>query len=270
MAEVADCFRGGAYVLDERGRLRNDDAREAEVLRRRSPQRADAILETLRARPEGQELEALGEEIGRYRDPRWVEPLAALLSADSDLEQQRRAAFLLGVIGDPRAGDALLEALGRVHPTIKPAVLAALARLGDRRVEEPALDLLRNSSNLEVRRSAAQTLESGASEETLRALAAMLEEYPPLPVRIAIQGVLARHGFEGAKGFDLRELAENPRLRAQAEAEVESESDPLVRELRRSNLEASVKLGRMSPATKLLLSLWSLLRSIFFLFRIRS
>lgn len=75
------------------------------------------------------------EALGRAKSPLAVEPLLKLLADDSDVAVRQDAARALGEIGDSRAFEALLRAVGDIR--LRPAAVEALGKIGDRRAVGP-------------------------------------------------------------------------------------------------------------------------------------
>ncbi|RMF83541.1 MAG: NACHT domain-containing protein, partial [Nitrospirae bacterium] len=83
------------------------------------------------------------EALGKLGDPRAVEPLLQALG-DESRGVRRAAAEALGKLGDPRAVEPLLQALGDRYSDVRLAAAEALGKLGDPRAVEPLLQALRD------------------------------------------------------------------------------------------------------------------------------
>ncbi len=271
MAETADAYRSGAYFADPGGIMTVDEPKLAEVRRRHGEGRLEEVVEAVAAGPTAGELRSLRVEIEAFKDPRTVAPLIELL-AGGDPDQQWQAASLLGEIQDPRAiepllealdrapvtvaeaaataigqipsprsAESLLDALGRVRPRVQGSVALALARLGETRAEAPVLALALGGQSLEARCGAVAALRILGSEETLRRLEPVLEERPPLKLRIQILRALSDRRIGDHRPISFQDLRDDPELLAQARADAEAENDPAVRHARLQALELGLR-----------------------------
>ena len=76
--------------------------------------------------------------LGKLGDARAVDPLIEALGADSGYQTRLNAAEALGKLGDRRAIKALLRAVESDHDTVGEAARTALNRLGHNLVQENA------------------------------------------------------------------------------------------------------------------------------------
>ncbi|MCP4351284.1 MAG: hypothetical protein GY795_37950 [Desulfobacterales bacterium] len=88
-----------------------------------------------------------------------VEPLTVVLKdkVNNTYYVRERAAFILGKIGDPRATESLIEAMGDISDNVCISATWALGKIGDKNAVEPLIDSLNNSNEV-VRCSAANAL----------------------------------------------------------------------------------------------------------------
>ncbi len=93
----------------------------------------EALLDTLEDPASGLRDRA-AEALGKLKTPEAVEPLVRALQEPSDWRLLEYAAWALGEIGDPRAGDALLPLLEDGTGDVIDAARDALVKLGDRRI----------------------------------------------------------------------------------------------------------------------------------------
>jgi HEAT repeat protein len=163
-------------------RLRRlEDLKEvaAEVLGRTGDTRAVGPLIAVISQATGKQpdfrlhliLAAAVKGLGQLRDARAVPALAALLRppADGDYDLATEAAEGLALIGDRRAVEPLVRALGRLPGP----VAVALGQLGDARAVPPLLALLAvpDRSPWEARKAAVEALAKLGAVEAVRPLA---------------------------------------------------------------------------------------------------
>jgi HEAT repeat protein len=134
--------------------------------------------------------------------------LIAALAADSE-QLRRAAAFALGIVDGPRAGDALLEALRR-----KPDV-AVIEALGKLRVATAVDDLRRalHDPNDGVRRAAVTALGAIGTEPAVAALFEALKDPNPY-VRDAARNAIDRTGQPSRDVLEERGKSDAPQVRS--------------------------------------------------------
>ncbi len=93
----------------------------------------------------------------RLKRPEAVDLLLPLLK-EREAEVRRRAALVLGKLGDVRAVDALISALGDESPSVRREAILALVRIGDLKAVSPLKELLRREKEEEVREAAREAL----------------------------------------------------------------------------------------------------------------
>lgn len=92
-------------------------------------------------------------KLGRHA----LQPLISFLHSCPDEHLRERAARTLGLMGDPRAVGALVEALRDIHPRVRKAAAWALGRTGRRKGVEPLISCLEDPDG-EVSEEAAEAL----------------------------------------------------------------------------------------------------------------
>jgi HEAT repeat protein len=164
--------------------------------------------------------------LGVIGDTRAVEPLIEALKNDSDYDVREWVAFALGEIGDPRAIEPLIVALENDSDSeMRWRAADALGKIGDKCALEPLIKALENDSDYEVRLSAAGALSEIGDYRAVKPLIKALENDSDSTVRWQAAGVLGKIG-------DTRAL--EPLIKA-----LEKDSDSGVRG------EAAVALGEI-------------------------
>lgn len=80
-----------------------------------------------------------------------VDELCRAVIEDGNYKVRVQAALVLGKLGDPRAVQPLIKALGDQNKTVRGIAASALGQLGDALAVEPLRDLLRHESDSFVR-----------------------------------------------------------------------------------------------------------------------
>jgi HEAT repeats len=80
-----------------------------------------------------------------------VDELCRAVIDDGNYKVRVQAALVLGKLGDPRAVQPLIKALGDSNKTVRGIAASALGQLGDAAAVEPLRDLLRHESDSFVR-----------------------------------------------------------------------------------------------------------------------
>jgi cell wall assembly regulator SMI1 len=126
--QIAECFERGAYFIRS-GLVYNDPTLEAEILRRRlePPPDIGRLIKDVASRTQPAASLAF-DLIRRLCFPESVSPLIGLLS-HQDAPVRRRAALLLGILGDPEAVQALRAATEDSDPSVRTAASGALDAL---------------------------------------------------------------------------------------------------------------------------------------------
>ena len=91
-----------------------------------------------------------------------VDELCRAVLEDGNYKVRLQAALVLGKLGDPRAVQPLIKALGDQNKTVRGIAASALGQLGDAAATDPLRDLLRRESDPFVR---------GQAEKAIAALA---------------------------------------------------------------------------------------------------
>ena len=99
---------------------------------------------------------SMADTLGKIGDPRAVEPLISALGDEAVVRSAATSA--LGKIGDPRAVEPLISALGDEDEGFRCEAAAALGEIGDPRAVEPLTRALEDESEW-VRETAAEALE---------------------------------------------------------------------------------------------------------------
>jgi len=92
-----------------------------------------------------------------------VDELCRAVLEDGNYKVRVQAALVLGKLGDPRAVQPLIKALGDSNKTVRGIAASALGQLGDTAAADPLRDLLRHESDPFVR---------GQADKAVAALAA--------------------------------------------------------------------------------------------------
>jgi cell wall assembly regulator SMI1 len=126
--QIAECFERGAYFIRS-GLVYEDPSLEAEILRRRLDPAPDVgrLIKDVASREQPAASIAF-DTIRRLRFPESVSPLIGLLS-HHDGPVRRRAALLLGILGDPDADQALRAATDDSDPEVRKAASVAPHKL---------------------------------------------------------------------------------------------------------------------------------------------
>jgi HEAT repeat protein len=95
--------------------------------------------------------------LSEFEDERVVEHLTRILLKDKDEAVRASAAEELGDLGDQRAIDSLIQALGDDNARVRESAAMALGEIGDKRAI-PRLMKLLEDKNEDVRDSAAEAL----------------------------------------------------------------------------------------------------------------
>lgn len=135
-----------------------------------------------------------------------VEPLLPLLQHPAEKVRQT-AATALAQIGDPRALDALMFALGDASWYVRQQAALGLGRIGDERAVEALIHALGDKDPL-VRRAATEALGNFAPEESLQWLVRMLKD-GVYEVRLAAAQALSRLQDPAVVDAMLNALAED-------------------------------------------------------------
>jgi len=80
-----------------------------------------------------------------------VDELCRAVTDDGNYKVRVQAALVLGKLGDPRAVQPLIKALGDSNKTVRGIAASALGQLGDAAAADPLRDLLRHESDPFVR-----------------------------------------------------------------------------------------------------------------------
>jgi cell wall assembly regulator SMI1 len=123
--QIAECYERGAYFIRS-GLVYEDLSLEAEIARTRldPPPDVGRLIKDVASREQPAASLAF-DAIRRLRFPESVTPLIGLLSHD-DAPVRRRAALLLGILGDPDAHQALRVAAEDSDPSVREAAWGAL------------------------------------------------------------------------------------------------------------------------------------------------
>jgi hypothetical protein len=126
--QIAECYERGAYFIRS-GLVHADQDLEAEITRTRlvPPPDVGRLIREVGSRNQPAASLAF-DTILRLRLPESVSPLIALLR-HHDAPVRRRAALLLGVLGDPAADEALREAAEDPDASGRKAASNALVQL---------------------------------------------------------------------------------------------------------------------------------------------
>jgi cell wall assembly regulator SMI1 len=127
--QIAECYERGAYFIRS-GLVHVDPSLEAEIARTRLDPAPDVerLIKDVASREQPAASLAF-DAIRRLRFPDSVSPLIGLLS-HHDAPVRRRAALLLGILGDPDADQALRTAAEDSDPSVRKAASGALDTLG--------------------------------------------------------------------------------------------------------------------------------------------
>ena len=87
-----------------------------------------------------------------------VDELCRAVIDDGNYKVRVQAALVLGKLGDPRAVQPLIKALGDPNKTVRGIAASALGQLGDASAVEPLRDLLRHESDSFVRGQAEKAM----------------------------------------------------------------------------------------------------------------
>ena len=87
-----------------------------------------------------------------------VDELCRAVIDDGNYKVRVQAALVLGKLGDPRAVQPLIKALGDSNKTVRGIAASALGQLGDAAAVEPLRDLLRHESDPFVRGQAEKAM----------------------------------------------------------------------------------------------------------------
>ena len=87
-----------------------------------------------------------------------VDELCRAVIEDGNYKVRVQAALVLGKLGDPRAVQPLIKALGDSNKTVRGIAASALGQLGDAAAVEPLRDLLRHESDSFVRGQAEKAM----------------------------------------------------------------------------------------------------------------
>jgi hypothetical protein len=126
--QVAECYERGAYFIRS-GSVQVDERLEAEIARARldPPPDVGRLIKQVTSHEHPASSLAF-DTIRRLRLPESVAPLIGLLS-HHEARVRRRAALLLGVLGDRDADQALRAATEDSDPSVRQAVWGALDEL---------------------------------------------------------------------------------------------------------------------------------------------
>jgi HEAT repeat protein len=133
----------------------------------------------------GKDLFEIIPRVGVLRDPRFSEPLAALL-AHKDLKRREFAAYAMGAMGDPRFLEPLKKAFadtlalkGSHAEDLQVAIVEAIGAIGNDRAVEffmPALNVPpKNRQERQIQRWMLEALGSIAQQGGEASMAALLE-----------------------------------------------------------------------------------------------
>ncbi|MBS7270706.1 MAG: HEAT repeat domain-containing protein [Candidatus Freyarchaeota archaeon] len=126
------------------------------------------------------------QALGMIGDPRAVEPLIQTLKDEPGLRKEVVQA--LGMIGDPRAVEPLIQTLKDENREVREAAAIALARIGDERAVEP---LIQAQSHTLVApqflREAMRTFKKEKNLEAFKLLAKALGRKEPIAIGVAKQ-----------------------------------------------------------------------------------
>lgn len=124
--QVAECYERGAYSIYSGRRVAVDQSLEAEIARKRLEPLPDVGRLIMDVASGEQPASSLAfDAIRRFRFPEAVPPLIGLLSYRA-APARRRAALLLGILGDTYADDALRTATSDPDPDVRKAAADAL------------------------------------------------------------------------------------------------------------------------------------------------
>ncbi|MHB0938489.1 MAG: HEAT repeat domain-containing protein [Armatimonadota bacterium] len=165
------------------------------------------------------------------RDPLAIPPLLAQLRPPTPQDEEAAYVFTtstraLAFMGEP-ARDALLAAIGDADPAVRAGAAYALGMSGDPRNLETVLDALRDPDP-RVRRAAALGLEMHADVRAVPALLAALSD-KDMPVRLAVTRALGATGDRRAVDPLLRLLCDRaPAMRATALSALKAFNEPRI------------------------------------------
>ncbi len=109
--------------------------------------------------------------------PLVAEPLIAVLKdkVNNTYYVRERAVFILGKIGDPRATESLIEAMGDISDNVCMSAAWALGKIGDKSAVKPLIDFLNNGNEV-MRCSAANALGMIGEQVSLQPLIKALKD----------------------------------------------------------------------------------------------
>jgi len=87
-----------------------------------------------------------------------VDELCRAVTDDNNYKVRVQAALVLGKLGDPRAVQPLIKALGDQNKSVRGIAASALGQLGDAAAVDPLRDLLRHESDSFVRGQAEKAM----------------------------------------------------------------------------------------------------------------
>jgi len=156
------------------------------------------------------------ETLGRQRDARATPALSSLLENEENGAVRRAAAISLGMIGDARAVDSLINALKDKDVSVENAAALALGEIGDIRAASSLVDALKTDNRM-VRTQAAAALCKLGDPRGEDPLLAALKGTDPTAMSIAGNAVIQ---LRLTRGADLAApwLQEKDRIRRFASA----------------------------------------------------
>lgn len=148
-------------------------------------------------------------------DPSTVDPLLAVVKEKKDIDVAANAARVLGRLKDPKAVEPLINLLSAEEPRARLAAADALGRLGDARAAEPLANAMLDE-NWEVQRAAGTALAGIKDPKAIAPLIAVLKKGPPRAKSYAAQLLAAHKGTEVVEA--LREAMNDPDIGVRAQA----------------------------------------------------
>ena len=181
---------------DPRARVRAADALGkvgAEVA-----DRACAALRKLLADDKPDVRYTAGLSLGELKDTKSVDALVDVVEGDGHPMPRQAAVIALGMIGDPRATKALIEALGTAPPDVRFQATTSLAQVNPKAAVVPLRRALRDEDP-EVRGSAAAALGDIGDPRIAKAVARLLDD-PEKGIRVEAAVTLSRLGDRRGTG----------------------------------------------------------------------
>lgn len=174
--------------------------------------------------------------LGQLKAPEALEPLIEVMKTSGNNGVRADAAEALGEIGDPRAFDALHEALGDETSLVRAAVAKALGNLGDTRAI-PALLRLIGDDGFDSRRYAAYALAKFDDPRVAPALIRLLTGHESSTTRTDAAWALGNVDAPGVIESLAKSLKdEDPHVRQASIASLARLNDPRTAEVLRATL----------------------------------